>query len=151
LVIDPGASTEREAAARLKKLLAARATPILEPGSMSREPALRPASSRLAARRRLWIFRAVAAASLAVTFGYLPYLIYTQSGFARYLHLRGDLRSIQAQNLRLRLENERLQREKEALESDPRALERVARTELGWVRPGEVIFDLQPPAKTGTK
>jgi cell division protein FtsB len=115
----------------------------------SREPALRPASSRLAARRRLWIFRGVAAALLALVFGYLPYLIYTHSGFAHYLRLRGDLRSIQAQNARLRSENERLQREVEALNSDPRALERVARAELGWVRAGEVIFDLPPVSKTG--
>jgi cell division protein FtsB len=118
---------------------------------MSREPALRPASSRLAARRRLWIFRGVAAALLALTFGYLPYLIYTHSGFAHYLRLRTDLRSIQAQNARLRAENERLQREAEALVSDLRALERVARTELGWVRPGEVIFDLQPETRPGTR
>jgi cell division protein FtsB len=110
---------------------------------MSREPALRPASSRLAARRRLWIFRGAAAAVLAVTFGYLPYLIYTHSGFGRYLRLRTDLRSIQVQNARLRAENERLQRDVEALQTDARALERVARAELGWVRPGEVIFDLQ--------
>jgi cell division protein FtsB len=115
---------------------------------MSREPALRPASSRLAARRRLWIFRAVAAVLLAMTFGYLPYHIYARSGLAKYLQLREDLRSIQAQNNRLRLENERLSREVEALSSDPRALERVARAELGWVRPGEVIFDVDPERRT---
>src|SRR5437762_12098184 len=111
--------------------------PILDRGPMPREPALRPTSSRLAARRRRWIFRAVAAALLALTFGYLPYHIYARSGFARYLRLRDDLRSIKATNGRLRAENERLQREVEALEGDPRALERVARAELGWVRPGE--------------
>jgi cell division protein FtsB len=115
---------------------------------MSREPALRPASSRLVARRRLWIFRGVAAVLLALTFGYLPYRIYARSGFARYLHLRGELTAIKAQNARLRAENERLQREADALASDPRALERVARAELGWVRPGEVIFDLQPERRT---
>jgi cell division protein FtsB len=115
----------------------------------SREPALRPASSRLAARRRLWIFRGVAAVLLALTFGYLPYVIYARSGFSNYLRLRGDLKSIQAQNARLRAENERLQREIEALANDPRALERVARAELGWVRAGEVIFDLPAERKTG--
>jgi cell division protein FtsB len=115
---------------------------------MPREPALRPASSRLAARRRLWIFRAVAAALLALTFGYLPYHIYARSGFAHYLRLRQDLRSIQAQNGKLRAENQRLAREVEALGSDPRALERVARAELGWVRPGEVILDLEPERRT---
>jgi cell division protein FtsB len=116
---------------------------------MSREPALRPSSSRLAARRRLWIFRGVAAVLLAVTFGYLPYRIYARSGFAAYLRLREDLRSIQTQNAKLRAENDRLGREVEALGSDLRALERVARAELGWVRPGEVIFDVEtpPPAR----
>jgi cell division protein FtsB len=93
----------------------------------------------------------VAAALLALTFGYLPYLIYTHSGFANYLRLRTDLRSIQAQNGHLRAENDRLQREVEALQTDPRALERVARTELGWVRPGEVIFDLQPDTKARSR
>ena len=93
------------------------------------------------------MFRGVAAAVLALTFGYLPYLIYTHSGFAHYLRLRGDLRSIQSQNVRLRAENERLQRDIEALSNDLRALERVARAELGWVRTGEVIFDLPAERK----
>jgi cell division protein FtsB len=97
----------------------------------------------------LWIFRGVAAALLALTFGYLPYVLYRQSGFANFLRLREDLRSIQAQNVKLRTDNEKLQREIEALTSDPRALERVARAELGWVRAGEVIFDLPPQRKTG--
>jgi cell division protein FtsB len=115
---------------------------------MSREPALRPASSRLAKRRRVWIFRAVAAVVLALTFGYLPYRIYARSGFAQYLRLRGDLAAIRAQNGRLKAENDRLAREVDALTSDPRALERVARAELGWVRPGEVILDLEPERRT---
>jgi cell division protein FtsB len=32
------------------------------------------------------------------------------------------------------------------LRSSPEAIERVARTELGWVGPGEVIVDLSRPA-----
>jgi cell division protein FtsB len=115
---------------------------------MSRESALRPASSRLAARRRVWIFRTVAAALLALTFGYLPYRIYARSGFAHYLRLRNDLAAIHAQNAKLRGENDRLSREVDALSSDPRALERVVRAELGWVRPGEVILDLEPERRT---
>jgi cell division protein FtsB len=90
------------------------------------------------------MFRGVAAVLLALTFGYLPYHIYSRSGFAGYLHLRQDLRALQTQNARLRVENDRLAREVDALGTDPRALERVARTELGWVRPGEVILDLKP-------
>lgn len=89
-----------------------------------------------------WALRCLAALLLAATFGYGPYYLYARSGFARYLQLRRDLAATQAKNLRLRMEVERLEREAEALRSDARAVERVARADLGWVRPGEVIFDL---------
>jgi len=79
---------------------------------------------------------------LATTFGYGPYYLYARSGFARYLQLRRELSATEARNVHLRAENERLQREAEALRSNPRAVENVARTDLGWVRPGEVIFDM---------
>ena len=79
---------------------------------------------------------------LATTFGYGPYYLYARSGFARYLQLRRELGATEVRNAHLRAENERLQREAEALRSNPRAVENVARADLGWVRPGEVIFDL---------
>jgi cell division protein FtsB len=79
---------------------------------------------------------------LAATFGYGPYYLYARSGFARYLQLRRDVAATETRNARLRAENERLQREAEALRSDSRAVEKVARADLGWVRPGEVIFEL---------
>jgi len=80
---------------------------------------------------------------LAATFGYGPYyLYYAQSGVARYLQLRRELAVTVVRNTRLRAENERLFREAEALRSDTRAVESVARADLGWVKPGEVIFDL---------
>jgi cell division protein FtsB len=79
---------------------------------------------------------------LAATFGYGPYYLYAHSGFARYLQLRRELVVTQAKNARLRAENERLARESAALRSNPRAVEKVARADLGWVRSGEVVFDL---------
>jgi cell division protein FtsB len=91
-----------------------------------------------------WILRVLAALALAATFGYGPYYLYANSGFARYLQLRRDLDTMQARNARLRAENERLAREAEALRLHARAVERVARADLGWVRPGEVVFDLGP-------
>jgi cell division protein FtsB len=89
-----------------------------------------------------WILRGLAAIVLAATFGYGPYYLYARSGVARYLQLRRDLLVTQARNARLRAENQRLSREAEALRADTRAIENVARADLGWVRPGEVIFDL---------
>jgi cell division protein FtsB len=89
-----------------------------------------------------WILRCVAALLLAGTFGYGPYYLYARSGFGRYLQLRRDLAATEAKNARLRMEVDRLSREAEALRSDRRAIERVARADLGWVRPGEIIFDM---------
>jgi cell division protein FtsB len=99
--------------------------------------------SRRSRIRNTWILRSLAAVMLAATFGYVPYHLYARSGFARYLQLRRDLAVTQTRNARLRTENERLSREAESLRSDPRAVENVARADLGWVRPGEVVFDLE--------
>jgi cell division protein FtsB len=89
-----------------------------------------------------WVWRGLAALALALTFGYLPYHLYGRSGFASYLRLRDELKQLRLQNAHLRAENDRLQRDAQALSTDLRALERVARAELGWVRPGEVIIDV---------
>jgi cell division protein FtsB len=86
----------------------------------------------------------VAAVVVMVALGYIPYHLYARSGFARTLELRRDLRTLRARNAQLAAENERLAHEADALRTDPAALERVARTELGWVRPGEIIVDLTP-------
>jgi cell division protein FtsB len=93
---------------------------------------------------RTWVGRAAAAVVVMLALGYIPYHVYARSGLARTLILRRDLRSLRARNAQLTAENDRLAREAEALRSDPDAIERVARAELGWVRPGELIVDLTP-------
>lgn len=94
-----------------------------------------------------WIVRAGAAGALALTFGYVPYHLYARSGFARYLELEGDLQDMQRGNAGLRADIARLTREAYALKNDPRAVEQVARHELGWVRPGDLVLDLQEGGK----
>lgn len=98
--------------------------------------------SRKSRIKNAWVLRGLAAVMLAATFGYGPYYLYANSGFARYLQLRRELVVTQSKNAHLRAENERLSREAEALRSDTRAVENVARADLGWVKPGEVVFDL---------
>lgn len=88
-----------------------------------------------------WILRGLAAVLLAVTFGYVPYHLYSRSGFARYLELRCECTAAESRNARMRAENERLAREVEALRTDSRVLEQVARVDMGWVKPGEILFD----------
>jgi cell division protein FtsB len=96
---------------------------------------------------RTWVGRAAAAVVVMIALGYIPYHVYARSGLARTLVLRRDLRALRAHNAQLAAENDRLAREAEALRNDPAAIERVARTELGWVRPGEIVVDLSPSAE----
>jgi cell division protein FtsB len=91
---------------------------------------------------KTWVGRVAAAATVTFALGYIPYHVYARSGLARTLTLRRDLAALHARNRELRADNERLAREAEALRSDPAAIERVARAELGWVRPGEIVVDL---------
>jgi cell division protein FtsB len=102
---------------------------------------------------KTWLGRIVAAAAVTFVLGYVPYHVYARSGLARTLMLRRDLATLRALNADLAAENKRLAREADALRSDLGAIERVARAELGWVRPGEIIVDLsrspvagKPPA-----
>ena len=64
-------------------------------------------------------------------------------GFRRYLRLRQDLEALQERNRALAEQNETLLREINALRNDPVALERAAREELGYIKPGEIVFHLE--------
>lgn len=68
-----------------------------------------------------------------------------EGGFRRYWRLKQDVRTLEERNARLAQDNARLRREVEALRDDPQALERAAREELGYVRPGELVFDVEAP------
>ena len=95
---------------------------------------------------KTWAGRVGAAALVTFALVYVPYHVYARSGLARTLQLRRDLAALRAHDAELRAENELLAREAEALRGDPDAIERVARAELGWVRPGEIVVDLSRPA-----
>jgi cell division protein FtsB len=68
-----------------------------------------------------------------------------EGGFRKYWRLQQDVRTLEERNARLAQDNARLRREIEALRADPTALERAAREELGYVRPGELVFDVEEP------
>ncbi len=79
-------------------------------------------------------------AMLVVAIVAVPLRILADEGLPRYRALQAEQVDLDAQNDRLRREVRALQRDVEALRSDPGAIERIARDELGMVRPGEVIF-----------
>jgi cell division protein FtsB len=92
---------------------------------------------------KTWAGRLAAAAVVAFVLAYVPYHLYARSGLAKTIALSRDLASLRGRNQELRAENDRLEREAEALRNDPAAIERVARSDLGWVRPGEIVVDLR--------
>jgi cell division protein FtsB len=96
---------------------------------------------------KTWAGRVAAVAVVVFVLAYLPYGLYTRSGLGRTLVLSRDLQALRARNQELAAENDRLAREAEALRSDPSALERVARSDLGWVKPGEIVVDLTDALK----
>ncbi len=66
-------------------------------------------------------------------------------GFRRYLSLKQDVSALQERNRVLAEQNESLREEINALRKDPAALERAVREELGYVKPGELVFHLESP------
>jgi len=98
-----------------------------------------------------WVGRAAAALVLAGVLGYVPYHLYARSGLARSFELGRDLEQVRAANADLAAENAKLARQIDALNHDPEAVERVARRDLGWVKPGEVLFQIEagPAADRG--
>lgn len=64
-------------------------------------------------------------------------------GFRRYLALEQEVNGLRARNETLREENERYRREIDALRGDPAALERAAREELGFIKPGEIVLNVE--------
>jgi cell division protein FtsB len=59
-------------------------------------------------------------------------------------HLQEQIEALAAENRALEARIEELKRNQELLETDPRFVERVAREELGYVRPGETVFRFMP-------
>ena len=75
--------------------------------------------------------------------GYLPYRIFGPDGAAHALRLSGKLHEIQLKNLELSRANRGLRRDVRRLKANPEAMERVARDELGLVKPNDLIFQFE--------
>jgi len=87
-----------------------------------------------------WLLRFVLAGVLAVGIGYLPYRVYGPEGVARALRLERELSQLEEENDKLQLDNQTLRYQINSLKSDRTYIGRVARDELGLVRPGDVVF-----------
>jgi len=95
----------------------------------------------------VWVRRLGIAALLAVALGWVPYHLYGSSGLARYVRLKHERDALHEGNLKMYEQNQRLRAELDALSDDDgnlsrAAVERAARDELGLVKPGEVVYQV---------
>jgi len=67
------------------------------------------------------------------------------AGLRKHRALAVDVRRVAEENEKLREKNLRMRREARALAGDSAALERAAREDLGYVRPGERVYELRAP------
>jgi cell division protein FtsB len=64
-------------------------------------------------------------------------------GFRKAAHLRSEVETLRRANRQLSEDNAALTREIQAQRVDVRATERAVREELGYVRPGELVFQVE--------
>ena len=94
-----------------------------------------------------WIRRVALAFALAAALGYIPHHIYGRTGLARLFELGRTLGDLRRQAMEARADHARLAAQAAALRSDPHAMERVARDELGLVKPGEIVYQFPEHAR----
>jgi cell division protein FtsB len=87
-------------------------------------------------RKWAWVALVTAAALVWVSVG-------DGRGFRRYWKLEHEAGQLSERNRQLLEQNAKLSREIEGLRKDPKALERAAREELGFVKPGEIVLNLE--------
>lgn len=92
-----------------------------------------------AARRKFLVVAVGVAGALSL------FSVADAKGFRRYLSLKQDVDALHERNRVLADQNEALREEINALRKDPAALERAVREELGYVKPGELVFHLESP------
>jgi len=88
-------------------------------------------------RRRLLLL------SIVVAIGLVLVSVADARGFRRYLLLRSQMSTLLERQRRLTTENHALRLQIGALREDPEALEQAVREELGYIKPGEVVLNLE--------
>lgn len=71
--------------------------------------------------------------------------VFGERGFIGLLKAKRELQEFEQEIANLRAKNARLVEEIRALKTDPLAIERLAREELGLVKPGEIVLMVKKP------
>lgn len=95
------------------------------------------------AARRRWFAAAFAAVALVWCF----FIAFGERGIWHLWRLSREKRALDDRNFLLRRENDSLREKIERLRRDDAYLEKIAREELGLVRPGEIVYRFAPPQR----
>jgi cell division protein FtsB len=77
--------------------------------------------------------------------GLMLHAMFGANGFVAYRQKHVEMKALQADVDRLQKENEESVERIKALKSDPQTIEHEARTQLGYTRPGEVVYVTPTP------
>jgi len=80
----------------------------------------------------------------ALTLAALAILAFGGQSLGRLWHMKREVDGLERELASLRAETDRLSAAVGALRSDPESIERIAREELGFVKPGERVYKLPP-------
>lgn len=85
---------------------------------------------------------------LVLLLGFALFTAFGERGLLHLWHLSEENRRLDEKNFRVHRENEILRDKINRLRHDDRYLEKIAREELGLVRPGEIVYQF---ASSGSK
>ncbi len=75
--------------------------------------------------------------------GLVTLAVFGDHGIITYLELRRAYGEMESRVEKIEKENKRLTREINALRNDPATMERIAREELGMIKPGEILYHVK--------
>ena len=74
--------------------------------------------------------------------------IFGTHGYLAMRRKQAEIQKVKADLDKINKQNESLQQDVKNLKSDPSTIEKIAREELGQVRPGEIVIKLPAPPQT---
>jgi cell division protein FtsB len=94
-----------------------------------------------------WLVRLVGAAVVAGALALVPHALTRTDGYVRFRDMRDRLDELERGNDELRQRNVLVKREIFRLKHDLAAVEAVARDELGLVKPGDLVIQIEQRPK----
>jgi cell division protein FtsB len=104
---------------------------------------VRPLAVRIYALRRR--IATIAVALLAVSL--FVHVMFGANGMVVYKQKRAEYEALQKQINQVQQDNDRYTQQIQGLKTDQKAIEKEAREQLGYAKPGEVVYVPTPPVK----